>query len=157
MSLVTAEDFEDLRDAITSHVLACGHYDRVQEYEPKSAPGTGLTAAIFLSAMRPVPTSGLNSTSALIEFNVRSMMSMLTEPQERTDPVMAAGAMEITRRISADFTLDGLCRGVILLPGDQNGEPLRTEAGYVKIDGKMQRAFMTFVPCVVNDVWSQSP
>jgi hypothetical protein len=157
VALSTEEDFEALRDAIVSHAQAMGHFDRVQEWEPKSAPGTGLTCSIFFNRMGPVQSSGLNSTSAVVEFYARTMMSMLSEPQEKTDLVMAAAALELTRRISADFTLDGLVRNVILLPGSPDGEPLRTEAGYVNIDGKMQRALMTYVPCVVNDVWSQSP
>ena len=151
----TKVDFKALRDSLTSHCLASGVFDRVDQHEPKKAPGTGVTAAIYLLKIRPYPAgSGMRATTGVVTMAIRSYLSMLQEPQDDIDAVLFEASNEVMLRLSGDFTLDGLIRNIDLMGASQ--ESLEAEMGYVTIDGKMQRISLVTVPCIVNDLWSQA-
>jgi len=72
--------------AVASHAKATGHFERVLAHEPKSAPGNGLTCAIWWQDLRPVAAaSGLQATSVRLELQVRAYQNMLAEPQDDID------------------------------------------------------------------------
>ncbi len=152
-----AQDFQAMTDAISSHAMVLGMFDRVNAYEPKGAPGNGLTCSIWLQDIRPLPeASGMNSTTVLVSMQARCYQSMTMEPLESIDPNMAAAASALIGRLTADYTLDGLIRNIDLQREfTQNG--LCGEAGYVDIDHKMNRVITIDIPCVVNDMWEQAP
>ena len=143
-------------EAVESHAAALGRFERVNRHEPKNAPGTGLTAAIWVQSIAPAAlASGLAVTAALLVVNVRIYTNMLAEPQDAIDPSMVAAVDSLMTAYSGDFTLDGLVRNVDLL--GQHGTPLSAQAGYLEQDKKMFRVVTLTVPLVVNDVWSQTP
>jgi hypothetical protein len=143
-------------DAAASHALATGRYERVNRHEPKSDPGSGLSAAIWVQRVTPVPTaSGLVATTARVELTVRSYANMLTEPQDEIDPTIYAAVDDLMAAYSGDFTLGGLVRDVDLL--GQAGEPLGARAGYLSIQGAMKRVMDIALPLIVSDVWTQAP
>lgn len=141
-------------DAVTSHASASGYFDAVQNHEPKSAPGTGLTYAVFVSALASIRSSGLDATSARLELTGRIYKPFLSEPEDLIDPTLVEATDALMTAYSGDFELGGLARHIDLL--GQHGEGLGGRAGYQKIDSAMFRVFDIVIPVIVNDVWSQS-
>jgi hypothetical protein len=146
-------DIDAIFDAVVSHALASGYFDRVGAHEPKNAPGLGLSAAVWVDLIKMVQSSGLASSSALLVFNVRLYSSMLQEPQDAIDPNLVKANSALFLAYAGDFTLGGLVREVDLL-GAQ-GAPLQSKAGYLTQDSKQYRVFTITLPVVVNDVWDQ--
>lgn len=141
-------------DAVISDVQASGYFRKVNKHEPKRPPAQGLTAAVWVDAMRPVgQLSGLVASSALLVFNVRIYSNMMEKPEDDIDPRMLKAAANIMRRYHDDFDFGGLIRNVDLL--GITGTQLTCVAGYLEIAQKMYRIYDITVPCIVNDVWVQ--
>lgn len=149
-------DVTSILAALISHAQAIGHLEQVNQHEPKSAPQGLLTGAIWAQETRPIPAlSGLASTTAAAVFMVRLYKNMLSEPQDAIDPDVMTAMDALMAAYSGDFTLGGLVMEIDLLGA--HGQPLAAKAGYVPQDGRLYRVVDIFVPCVVNDLWSQSP
>jgi hypothetical protein len=142
-------------DAVVSDAQASGYFDRVNTHEPKSAPGYGLTAAVWVQSIEAVGAiSGLQASCARIVFMVRIYTSMLMEPQDMIDPMMLKAVSNLMRRYHDDFDFEGAIRNVDLL--GQTGDPLKAEFGYIEVSEKLYRACTLAIPCLVNDVWPQN-
>lgn len=142
-------------DALVSHAAASGLFGAVNTHEPKSKPGSGLTAAVWCQSIGPLPkASGLASTTTRVEFTLRVYAPMLSEPQDAIDPAVLAAVDVLLSMYTGDFTLGGLVRDVDVL--GEFGTPLSAKAGYLHQDGTLFRVMDITVPCVVNDLWSQS-
>ena len=145
--------FSTLIDAVTSHASAAGFFDSVQTHEPKSPPGTGLTYAVFLSAVGPVASSGLASTSARVELTGRIYKPFLSEPEDLIDPNLTDAVDALMTAYSGDFSLGGNVRCVDLMGA--YGTPLSARAGYQQIDKTVFRVIDIVIPIIVNDAWTQ--
>jgi len=148
-----ALDINGLIDAIASHAAATGYFDRVNQHEPKSPPGSGLTGAVWMQDIRAVQSSGLDSSSALLVFNVRLYTSMAQEPQDRIDPHLVDAVSALFGAYSGDFTLGGLARAVDVRGAE--GTPLDAKAGYLKQADFSFRVITITLPVIVNDVWQE--
>jgi hypothetical protein len=149
-------DIRGILAALESHALASGRFEKVNTHEPKSSPGNGLTSAIWVQQIRPVPaSSGLAATTGAVTFTQRLYTNMLAEPQDAIDPEMVAAVDVMLRAYSGDFTLGALIRNVDLLGAA--GTPLGAIAGYVTIDRTLHRVMDITIPCIVNDLWEQAP
>lgn len=141
-------------DAIVSDVQASGYFDRVNQHEPKRKPGRGITAAIWLQAVDPIPAaSGLSATAARLVFIVRSYTNMLRESQDLIDINQVKAMSNLMRRYHGDFDFEGAIRNVDLL--GHFGIALALQSGYVDQDKQWFRTMDLRVPCIVNDVWAQ--
>jgi hypothetical protein len=146
---------QDVFDQVESHALASGWFERVNTHEPKRNPGNGLTAAVWIQRVAPVPAgSGLAATTGRLELRTRIYSNMLQEPQDAIDPNILVAVDDLLDRYSGDFTLGGRVRNVDLLGA--HGEGLGAIAGYVNIDGAMHRVMDIVLPLIINDIWSQS-
>lgn len=143
-----------LVDKLVSHALTLGVFESVNTHEPKSAPGHGFTAAIWVQAIDPIQASGLDSTSGRIEFRVRVYTNMLANPQDDIDPAVMRAVDVLMDAYSGDFDLAATVRYIDLLGA--HGQPLSGRAGYIPQDGKLYRIFDITLPVIVNDVWSQN-
>lgn len=145
-------------DAVESHAMALGVFERVNTHEPKNAPGSGMSAFIWVNDIRPAQGgSGLNATSVLLTLNVRVQDSMLQEPQDFIDPQMLTAVDALMAAYSGDFDLGvDEVRNVDLL-GTYGTGGLSARAGYLEHDKKMFRVMVVNLPIVLNDVWAQSP
>ncbi len=141
-------------NVLESHLLATGLFARVNTHEPKNAPDTGLTAALFINSIGPVQSSGLANTSALVVYMCRLYVGMINEPQDDIDPNLAAALDTIFTALSADFELGGNARNIDLL--GQSGQTLSGQAGYVTIGSTMYRVFDITIPIISNDAWGQA-
>lgn len=146
-------DATGLFDKVVSHALASGLFERVNSHEPKSSPGHGLTAAVWVQTIEPLRRSGLAATSARVTLFVRIYSSMLAEPQDAIDPAILSAASVLFEAYSGDFDLGATTRNVDLL--GSSGVGLSAQAGYVPIDNKVYRAMTITLPVLVNDVWEQ--
>jgi hypothetical protein len=140
-------------DAVQSHALALGVFDRVNTHEPKVAPGNGITCAIWVDRVIPVRKSGLNRTSVSLIFNVRLYQSMLFEPQDLIDPNLIGALDLLMAAYNGDYELGGLVREVDIF--GMNGVGLNAQAGYVPQDNRMYRVVQITLPLTMNDVWEQ--
>lgn len=144
-------------DALVSQLMQLGIFDRVNQHEPKIAPGDGITAAIWFNSGQPVRSSGLASTTVRLEFNLRLYTSMLAEPQDMIDPNLMQAFDTVIGVYSGEFTLANF--GVTIREIDllgSYGAGLSAQAGYVPQDNKLYRVVTITVPVIVNDAWDQA-
>lgn len=148
-----------LIDDLASHAEASGYFDRVNQHEPKNAPGRGLTCAIWIDAIGPARgLSGLSATTARITFNVRIYSNMLQNPQDMIDPNIMIACDALFEAYSGDFQLGGDAAWIDLL-GVISGHarsPLAAQSGYINIDNRVFRVMTITVPIFVNDAWPQA-
>lgn len=150
-----ALDITGILDAVVSHAMASGHFERVNQFEPTNPPGHGLTCGVWADRITALRSSGLNSVSTLVVFNVRVYGSMQSDPPDAIDPNMVAAVDALGEAYSGDFTLGGLVRQVDLLGA--YGQPLDVRAGYIQQDGALYRVMTISLPVVVNDLWTEAP
>ena len=141
-------------DPLVDGILQLGLFDRVQTHEPKSAPGNGLTVAIWVDRITPVLSSGLASTSILHVVQARVYGPFLAEPADLIDPRMSDAAAAIIEFVHSDLDFGARARAVDVFGA--NGVRLEAQAGYIEQDGRLYRVYTITVPVVVNDVWTQA-
>lgn len=143
-------------DALASHAAASGHFDLVNQHEPKTAPGRGLHAAVWLDRIEPARgRSGLTATTARLVMNVRIYQNFIKEPQDMIDPSVMEAADALFTAYTGDFTL-GATAAFIDVLGMTQGHPLFGQSGYINIDNRVYRVFTMTVPVIINDAWTQS-
>lgn len=156
-SLVTTSSeawIDDIFDAVVSDAQRSGYFDKVNQHEPKRAPNSGVTAAIWVQSVEPIGAiSGLATTSARIVFTLRMYSNMLKEPQDMIDPAMIKAVSNLMRRYHDDFDFEGAIRNIDLLGA--YGVALSAISGYLEIDKKEFRIVDMTIPCLVDDVWPQ--
>lgn len=147
---------QSLIDRLASHAQTTGHFDRVNQHEPKNAPGRGLTCAIWIDRIQPARgMSALDKTTARVTFNVRVYTSMLQNPQDAIDPQVMAAVDVLFEAYSGDFSLGGEAAWIDLM-GATQGHPLEAQSGYINIDNRVMRVMTITVPVIVNDAWTQT-
>lgn len=145
-------------DAVVSDVQMSGYFDKVMQHEPKSKPGTGLTAALWCDHIEPLgEQSGLSVTSGRLLFIIQIYQNMLAEPQDDIDPMMMKAVSNLFRRWhdNFDFDLDPVVSHVDVF--GMYGEKMKAQAGYVEIDDTLQRVYVIRLPLICNDIWPQIP
>jgi len=142
--------------AIESHAKASGLFERVIRREPLSAPGSGLTAAVWGQRLRPIALqSGLNVTSAAANFFFRVYAELAQEPAEDVDVLVFGALGDVMGRLTGDFTLGGTVSSIDLL--NRHGVPMDSAMGYLTQDNKTFRTGTLLIPLIFNDVWEQVP
>lgn len=150
-----ALDISGLTDAVVSHAMATGRFEKVNGHEPMSAPSSGgLTAGVWVDQVRPVRSSGLASVSCTVTLLVRLYTSALAEPLDAIDPALIAAVDDLCTAYAGDFTLGGLIRNVDLF-GQANGTGLDVRAGFLREDGTVLRVMTITLPLIVNDLWEE--
>lgn len=149
------EWLDPIFDAVVSDAQSSGYFDRVNQHEPRKAPGHGITAAIWVQSINPIAIiSGLAVTSARVVFTLRMYMPMMAEPIDMIDPRMTKAVSNLMRRYHDDFDFEGVIRNVDLQGA--HGVSLSAQAGYIEQDNRLFRTYDITIPCLVNDVWPQS-
>lgn len=146
-----------LIDALASHALSIGHFDQVNQHEPKTAPNRGLTCAVWIDRIEPARgRSGLAMTSARVTFNVRIYQNFIKKPQDSIDPEVMEAADKLFEAYSGDFQLGDETRWIDLL-GATQGHPMFSQSGYINIDNVVMRVMTITVPVIVENAWTQAP
>ncbi len=141
-------------NAVASHALTLGLFERVNQHEPHSAPGSGMTCAIWIDVLRADPRhSGLAVTSAHLVLRVRIYSSAIQEPADAIDPQIIDAVDQLWDAYIGDFTLGELVMEVDVLGAA--GIRLEAQAGYITQDGKQMRVMTITLPILVSDVWEE--
>ncbi len=148
-------DTSTLFNSLISTASRTGRFDQVAGHEPKSAPGTGVIAALWLNQMQPIQSSGLNVVSVLVEFTFRLHIGMLREPIDSIDPDLLQATTDTYTALIGAYTQGGTLRAIDVFGADSEG--LRAQAGYLQLDQKVYRVMDIFVPCVINDTFPEVP
>lgn len=146
-------DLSGLLNALTSHAAASGMFDTVNGHEPKSAPGSGLTFAVWVREVAPVSSSGLASTSVRVVFTVRLYKPFMSQPDDSIDPDMVNAMDVLLTAYAGDFSLGDVARAIDLFGSD--GPALGMQTGYLDQDRTIFRIADITVPVIMNDVWDQ--
>jgi hypothetical protein len=110
-------DIIGILNELVSDAATTGLFDQINTHEPKSAPRSGLTMAVWADKIEPYAlASGLDATSAVITFNARLFTKMTQYPQDAIDPNMLIAVDTLMNRYSGDFSLGGKIRNVDLHP-----------------------------------------
>ena len=117
-----ALDTQSIIDAVASHAAASGWFEQVNQHEPVSSPGNGLTAAVWTDDLSAVRTSGLASASGLLVVYERLYTPMVQEPMDAIDPQLMGAVDALFAAYIGDFTLGGLVRQLDIF--GQHGIPL---------------------------------
>ncbi|MET8475431.1 hypothetical protein ABZY90_19555 [Streptomyces sp. NPDC006422] len=148
-------DINAPRDALTSHAQALGLFGQVLKREPISAPGSGLTYAVWVGALDPLPeASGLASTTVRVSFFGRLYLPADTEPMDGVDVQLTQAAGALMGAYSGDYTLGGSVRNIDLL--GEFGEVMGARFGYLDIGSTTYRIATLTIPTVINDAFGQA-
>lgn len=144
----------DILNDIVSKMLSLGIFDRVNTEEPPGSVGAGLTGAVWLDYIGPVPAgSGLTATTGIVRFKIRIYMSLVQQPSDQVDPHVVDATDALLSAFSGNFSLGNLVRNVDLL--GSTGQGLSGQAGYINIGGNLLRVMDITLPLIINDVWGQ--
>jgi hypothetical protein len=142
--------------AVVSGAQQLGIFENVIQHEPKNAPGTGLSCAVWVQRIRPSGrASGLAAVSGVVSMRARIYSNMLAEPQDGIDPDLLTAACRLIEAYSEGFTLGGTVRNVDIFGAE--GEPLAAEAGYIQHDSRLFRVMEITLAIVINDLWAEAP
>lgn len=150
-------DYEGLIKAVASYAMKTGEFTNpVPTHEPKAKPGQGVTCAVWVASIAPIPgASGLNSVTGLIEMALRPQTPFLQQPADQIDPRLMRAVGALMTKFSGGFTLAGIVRAVDLLGMHSQG--LRAQAGYVTQDNTTYRVMDVMLPLIVNDLFPEVP
>lgn len=148
-------DATGLQKALVSHAKKLGVFERVIEFDPKNAPGSGLSCALLARQLSARPTTGQSRSAALVVWMARIMLPIRADPLGDVDPKVLGAVDKFVNSLMGGFTLDGLVRAVDIR--GMSGTALSVEFGYVEIDGKVFRLGDITIPLIVNDVWAEVP
>lgn len=138
-------------DAVVSHAKRLGVFEDVSTHEPKSAPGKGLYASVWVDRVDSATSSGLAATTGVLTLSVRLYAPMLMEPQDEIDLRLLEALDALFAEYSGDFELGGSVRCVDLL--GQSGRAMSGRAGYLTQDKTVYRVFDITLPLIINDIW----
>ena len=144
--------------AVQDFALQSGLFTSTEDHEGRNAPGQGLSCQVLMGTIEPVRASGLNATSARMEFTVRVSAPRMQTPDGATDQaVMYVGAYLIGA-FTNDFDVDelepeGLVREIDVLGA--HGDALKFEPGWLAQDGSPYRVGELTLPLILNDVFPQ--
>ncbi|MVO84192.1 hypothetical protein GPA10_05245 [Streptomyces sp. p1417] len=149
-------DLRVYRSRATSHAQATGLFGQVLGHEPVSAPGSGLTAAYWVSRIGPVPPgSGLTATTARLELMGRLLMPADTEPPDEVDLAVTDAVDALVTAYTGDLDFGDSVRNVDVLGA--HGAPLQAQFGYATFQGGTTYRVATLtIPLIINDAWGQA-
>lgn len=142
--------------AAIDHLTATGLFESVQDHERTSASTGGLTADVWVDTIKPLALqSGLAVTSALLTLTVRIYLNAMPPADGNLEQAIAGAADALLIAYNAAFDFDGHVSWIDLL--GEYGAALAATGGYVTVGGVFYRCMTITVPCVIDDVWPQSP
>jgi hypothetical protein len=141
--------------ALKSHAQSLGVFRRVLLHEPKSAPGLGLSYAMWLGPVTPVAAaSGQAASTIRLVMNGRIYAPFAEKPEDSIDVQLATAVFDLIAGISADFTLGTAVMEVDLLGA--YGVALSSETvGYLEQDGRNYRVADLTIPLIIDAAAAQ--
>jgi len=137
--------------AVESYVQASGLFQSVQVGEPKSPPGQGYHAAIFMRSVgiNLVYAGGDTRENHLVTLRIyRDMLAEQTDPQQSLENEMAVVVSKLMSDLLGDTDLESTIMTIDVAGMD--GTSLRAEYGYLDVGGTMYRMADITLPLIVN-------
>ena len=128
--------------SIQRYLLASGWFDRVMIGEPKSPPGSGLTAAIFMDNVA-VEELTLSSTIERHEVVVRFYTPELKQTTPNREDRLEKATAYIEKAWFGDFSLGATVRNIDI-------SELSWDFGHVDIDRIEYRTVEVTLPLIVD-------
>lgn len=142
--------------AAIDHLKQTGLFETVGDHESTSAPASGLAADVWVDTIKPLPPqSGLSVTSALLTLTVRIYLNAMPPADGNLEQAIAGATDQLMIAYNAAFDFGGTVSWIDLL--GEYSTALSATGGYVTIGGVFYRCMTITVPCVIDDVWPQSP
>jgi len=142
--------------AVESYLLASGYFgSQAQIGEPKSPPGEGLTATVFMDRAGVAELTLGGKTIEQHVVTLRIYLNMLAEPQEDVELTLAKVVQEVISDLLGDYDLGATIRNVDA--AGQYGTSVGTAWGYVDVGGVMFRIADVTLPLVVDDSATCAP
>jgi hypothetical protein len=138
-------------NAVATYVQKSGLFHTVQIGEPKSPPGQGYHAAIFMrsAAINLVYAGGDTRENHTITLRIyRDMLAEQTDSQQNLENEMAVVVSKLMSDLCGDSDLESTVMTIDIAGMD--GSVLRAEYGYLDVGGTMYRMCDVTVPLVVN-------
>jgi hypothetical protein len=149
-----ADAVNTLFAAVVSEAQKLGPFEVVIQHEPKAAPQSLPTLAVWAQSIGPIAAvSGLSATSGRVSFRLRVYLSFLGKPEDAIDPELIALTSLVLNAFSGGFTLGGTVMEVDLLGA--YGQSLSADAGYIAHDSKHFRVMEITLPVIIDDLWTQ--
>jgi hypothetical protein len=143
----------EILNAVVTHALRLGYFDSVNQHDPGNPTGYGLSAAIWVTKLSPIRSSGLGISSARLALIVRISSNLSQKPGDAIDPNIIAAASALMGAYIGNFTLGGLIRHVDV--HGAHGPGLDCDIGYRPVDENRYRTAVIALPLVINDLWEQ--
>src|SRR5581483_1677147 len=141
-----ADPLQQVLDAVVSDALATGLFENVNGHEAASAPGSGVTADVWVGTMQALGVaSGLDEVSVLLLLNMRVYKQWNSADRDLIDPALLSATGQMFATFAGGFTLGGLIRNIDVMGA--HGTPLAAPFGYVTIDSIQYRCETIAVPC----------
>lgn len=145
----------DIYAQVVSHAKRLGVFNQVLTHEPKGAPGDGITCAIWLGSLEPIPlVSGLAVTSLRLELSIRIYENFKSQPEDEIDKRLLDATSKLMEAYTGDFQLGGTVMDVDLLGA--HGTPLEALGGYLLQDSTQYRVVVMTLPIIIADVYTQT-
>lgn len=145
-------DYLTIRDAIATKIMGTGRFLSLINHEWRSAPSDiGVVGALINNGMVPVTSSGLSSTSMRLELLLRILLNGQADPQDLIDVEQAGAADAVWSALLADTKLGGVAGVRCIDVYGMDGEPMRTQVGWVDIGQTQYRLYDLYIPILIND------
>ncbi len=151
--------FVIIYDRLVTHLQSLGIFDIVFRCEPKSAPGNGLTVAVYTGDSQSQGVtlvqsfSGLNTVVKRVVFSIRIHMPMLHEPIDDIEPDILGATELVIDSLSGDLDLGSDVTSIDLFGAYGTG--MTGRPGYITIDSKIYRVMTLVIPVILESEATQ--
>jgi hypothetical protein len=144
-----------LLTAMKTQASESGLFRKVLSHEPKSSPGNGVTYALWMGPVTPVPNySGLAATAGRIVMYGRVYVPWIQSDEDTTETQLVHCILEMIAAYSGTITVGGTVNEVDLLGA--YGVALESgTVGYIEHDGTHYRAAELTIPVIIDALWTQ--
>ena len=146
-----AFDIGSTLHAVESFVQASGLFQTVQVGEPKSPPGQGYHAAVFMNSVsiNLVYAGGDTRENHIVTLRIyRDMLSEQIDPQQSLENEMAVVVSKLMGDLLGDSDLESTI--MTIDAAGMDGSALRADYGYLDVGGTMYRVADVNLPLIVN-------
>ena len=142
--------------AMKSQAEQSGLFRRVLGHEPKGPPGGGLSYALWLGGITPIPrASGLNSTTGRVVIEARIYVPFLEKGEDQTETDLLRAVLQMIGFYSGALTVGETVMEIDLL--GMYGVALEGgTVGYLDMGGSYYRVADITIPVIIDALWTQA-
>jgi len=146
-----AFDISQTLHAVETYTQKLGLFETVQIGEPKSPPGQGFHAAIFMTSVNigMIYAGGDTRENHLVMLRIyRDMLAEKSDPQLNLESEMAVVLSKLMESLLGDTDLESTVMSIDAAGMD--GPGMTASFGYTEVGGSMYRIVDITIPLIVN-------